>query len=93
VVKSSARVDEGTRFNVAMMLVLSCERFNGMGPSGSPLINCCTSGLGLVRISSGAPLSDNVAMAEHNHARGDAKRARHVMRYHNRGHAGVASEF
>ena len=88
------RACERPGFNALMIFMLYPAR--GSTASGRllrRLMNWCTSGLVLVRISSGVPCATIEPCSEHDHPRGDAKSARHIVRDNDRRHVASMGQF
>src|ERR1043165_26364 len=91
--KPATREREGTRPNMPMifMFVLRKVQWNcAVGLAVNELLHFWTR---VISNFVGGTLSDNVAVAEHNHSGGDTKSAGHVMGDHHRRHMFAVSQF
>jgi len=91
--KSSARGDTWSRLNVRMVFVFFLEEVQGYWAVGFAFDELLHLGIGAVSDFIGRSLGDNAAASKHNHPRGDAKSARHVVRDDHRGHVAAVSKF
>src|SRR6266540_6342174 len=91
--KSTARRDTWTRFNVRMSLMFFLEEVQGHGA-----IRFAFDELLYFRIGAGADfiwrtLRDNATASKHNHPRANAERARHIVRDNHCRHAVSPGQF
>lgn len=91
--KSMARAEEWTRFNMRMVFVLFLREIQWDRAVGFAVDELLHFGIGAVADFIGRTLRDNAAASKHNHPGRDAKSARHVVRHDDGGHMAAMSEF